>query len=1019
MTPSRLPFPFSRPAHDGAGPGSPGGAPGGVGTGDSPLHRAVRRIEEECGSGVVVAGELERRAVAHDASHYLMQPHAVLRPRSEDEVGRIFAAAAGTGAGLTLRSGGTSLSGQAVTDQLLVDVRRHFKDVEVLDGGARVRVQPGVTVRRVNALLAPHGRALGPDPASETACTLGGVVANNSSGMACGTEFNTYRTLESMVLVLPSGTVLDTAAPDAAERLRSREPELFEGLLRLRDRVRGNPESVRTVERLFAMKNTMGYGLNSFLDHQDPVRILEHLMIGSEGTLGFVAGATLRTVAVHPHVSTGLLVFPTVVAATNAVPELVDSRCATLELLDATSLAVSQRTGLAPPVIMDIPVDQQAALLLEYQHDTPEGVQDLAEAASPTFDALDLAGPVALTTDPRERASLWTVRKGLYTTVAGNRPQGTNALLEDVVVPVDQLGTTCEELTGLFDAHGYRDSVIFGHAKDGNVHFMLNEQFDDPAQLTRYERFTEEMVDLVLDRGGSLKAEHGTGRIMAPFVRRQYGDELHAVMVELKELIDPDHRFNPGVILTDDPRAYLRDLKTAPPVESEVDRCVECGYCEPVCPSQDLTLTPRQRIVGRREIAQAEERGDTELAARLRREYDYAGLQTCAVDGMCVTACPVHINTGDLVRRLRAENHSTVADLAWAAAARSWAATSAGAAFALTLASRMPAALPTSATRAARAVLGTDTVPRYNASLPAGGHARSRLTTPHGPSPAERAVRRATESGGTGSGAADPRATGVGAADDREDHAASAPVQDDAVRAVFFPACINAMFGTARGEGPSTSEAFLRVCERAGIAVRLPAGVDSACCGTPWKSKGLPTGYATMSRRTLGLLWEASDRGRLPVVCDASSCTEGLETMRQLAAEHPRYGQLEFVDAVTFTAEHVLPRLDPGAPLETLAVHPTCSSVHLGITEDLLSVAKACAREVTVPVSWGCCGYAGDRGMLHPELTASATAREAAEIRAGDFEAYASVNRTCEQALTEATGEPYEHVLQVLERVTR
>lgn len=1005
MAPIRLPLPIHR--HDGAAPAAPA----------SPLERAVARIERECGSGVVVSGELERRAVAHDASHYLLQPRAVLRPRDESEVGRIFAAAAEADAGLTLRSGGTSLSGQAVTDQLLVDVRRHFKGVEVLDQGARVRVQPGVTVRQVNARLAPHGRSLGPDPASESACTLGGVVANNSSGMACGTEFNTYRTLESMVLVLPSGTVLDTAAPDAGEKLRAHEPELFEGLLRLRDRVRGNPESVRTVERLFAMKNTMGYGLNAFLDHEDPVALLEHLMIGSEGTLGFVASATLRTVPVHPHVATGLLVFPTVVAATSAVPELVGSRCATLELLDATSLAVSQRTGLAPPAIMDIPVDQQAALLVEYQHDTPDGVRELAEAASATFDALELAGPVSLTTDPRERASLWTVRKGLYTTVAGNRPQGTNALLEDVVVPVDQLGGTCEELTGLFDAHGYRDSVIFGHAKDGNVHFMLNEQFDDPAQLERYERFTEEMVDLVLGRGGSLKAEHGTGRIMAPFVRRQYGDELYQVMVELKALIDPGNRFNPGVILTEDPRAYLRDLKTAPPVESEVDRCVECGYCEPVCPSQDLTLTPRQRIVGRREIAQAEERGDTALTARLRREYDYAGLQTCAVDGMCVTACPVHINTGDLVRRLRAENHSKVADLAWGAAARSWAATSAGASFALTLASRMPAVLPASATGAARAVLGTDTVPRYNATLPSGGGHRSRLTTPPAHLPAERPARGTASEPGTsaaGTGAAEP-----GATTPRGDAASSGSTQRHTVRAVFFPACIGAMFGTVTGEGPSASEAFLRLCERAGVAVRIPEGIDSACCGTPWKSKGLPTGYATMTERTLGMLWEASEHGRLPVVCDAASCTEGLETMRELATDHPVYRELRFVDAVTFAAEHILPGLDRGAPLETLAVHPTCSSVHLGATEDLLRVARACARDVTVPVDWGCCGYAGDRGMLHPELTASATRREAAEVRAGDFDAYSSLNRTCEQALTEATGRPYEHVLQVLERVTR
>lgn len=964
MAPIRLPLPTLRPDDAPAPP-------------DSPLDRAVARIERECGSGVVVTGELERRAVAHDASHYLMQPRAVLRPRDTHEVGRIFAAAADTDAGLTLRSGGTSLSGQSVTDQILVDVRRHFKSVEVLDRGARVRVQPGVTVRQVNARLAPHGRALGPDPASESACTLGGVVADNSSGMACGTEFNTYRTLESMVLVLPSGTVLDTAAPDAGEQLRAREPDLFEGLLRLRDRVRGNPESVRTIERLFAMKNTMGYGLNSFLDHEDPVAVLEHLMIGSEGTLGFVASATLRTVPVHPHVATGLLVFPTVVAATSAVPELVGSQCATLELMDATSLAVSQRTGLAPPAIMDIPVGQQAALLVEYQHDTAAGVRELAEAASSTFDALELAGPVALTTDPRERASLWTVRKGLYTTVAGNRPQGTNALLEDVVVPVDQLGGTCEELTGLFDAHGYRDSVIFGHAKDGNVHFMLNEQFDDPVSLRRYEQFTEEMVELILGRGGSLKAEHGTGRIMAPFVRRQYGDELYSVMVELKALIDPGNRFNPGVILTEDPRAYLRDLKTAPAVEEEVDRCVECGYCEPVCPSRDLTLTPRQRIVGRREIADAEARGEHELAGRMRREFDYDGLQTCAVDGMCVTACPVDINTGDLVRRLRSENRSAVADLVWAGLARAWPVTVPGAAFALSLARRMPAALPVSATSVARAALGTDTVPGYSPRLPAGGRSRAGLTT------------------------------------------APANVPADRARAVFFPACIGAMFGTVHGEGPSVSEAFLMLCERAGVDVHVPEGITSTCCGTPWKSKGLLSGYETMSRRTLETLWEASEHGTLPVVCDASSCTEGLVTMRELAANSPRYAGLRFVDAVQFVAENVLDRLTVSSPVGALAVHPTCSSVQLGINDHLLRVAGACAEHATVPFAWGCCGYAGDRGMLHPELTAAATAPEAAEVQAGDFDAYASLNRTCEQGMTEATGKPYEHVLQVLERVSR
>ena len=450
----------------------------------------LEELRAGCGRDAVVTSELEHRALAHDASHYLLQPAAVVRPRSAADMGHLFRAVARHGLGLTFRSGGTSLSGQSVTDQVLVDVRRNFREVEVLDGGRRVRVQPGATVRQVNARLTPYGHKLGPDPASEAACTIGGVVANNSSGMACGTEANTYRTLESMEFVLPSGTRVDTADPDADRRLRELEPALHEGLLRLRDRVRGDPASVRTIERQFSMKNTMGYGLNSFLDHDEPVRILEHLMVGSEGTLGFVAQAVFRTVEILPFASTGLLVFPDLATATRTVPALVAARSATVELLDATSLKVSQRTGLAPAQILDIDVRDHAALLVEYQGRTPEEEQELSAGAAGLFRTLDLAVPPALTDDPAARAALWTVRKGLYTTVAGARPSGSNALLEDVVVPVAELGETCEQLTGLFDAHGYRDSVIFGHAKDGNVHFMLNEQFDRPDLLARYERFT-------------------------------------------------------------------------------------------------------------------------------------------------------------------------------------------------------------------------------------------------------------------------------------------------------------------------------------------------------------------------------------------------------------------------------------------------------------------------------------------------------------------------------------------------
>jgi D-lactate dehydrogenase len=897
---------------------------------------------------------------AHDASHYLLHPQAWVTPTGVADVAEVMRACGRLGVSLTFRGGGTSLSGQALSDSVLVDTRDAFKHIEVLDDGRRVRVEPGVTVRAVNARLAPHRRRLGPDPASEIACTIGGVIANNSSGMQCGTELNTYRTLESMVLVLPSGTVLDSAAPDAGRHFAQVEPDLHRGLAELRDRIRIDPASVSTLERLFALKNTMGYGLNAFLDHDDPLQILVRLMVGSEGTLGFVASAVFRTVEVLPRAATGLLVFEDLGRASESVPAVLETGVATAELLDAASLRVAQQDPGCPGQIRQLDVRRHAALLVELQAETDDALEAMRADTEPALARLPLTMEVELTADAAERAGLWRTRKGLFSAVAGARPSGTNALLEDVAVPVASLGELCQSLIAMMDDHGYEESVIFGHARDGNLHFMLNERFDDPRLLHRYEAFTHEMVDLVLGLGGTLKAEHGTGRIMAPFVERQYGPDLTRAMRDLKELVDPAGTLNPGSVLTDDPRAWLSDLKTTLPVEQEVDRCVECGFCEPVCPSRSLTTTPRQRIVLRREMAQAQARGDLALVDELRRDYEYDGVQTCAVDGMCATACPVLINTGDLVRRLRAATESPAGKRVWSFAAGHWSGATRAASAALTAAERLPGPVPVGVSRLGRSIAGAELVPLYDPALSRGGEQRRVVT-------------------------------------------------DTGADAVFFAACVGTMFGGG------VSASVRRLCERAGVRLRTPDDVAELCCGTPWKSKGHLDGYARMTERVRASVLAATEKGRLPLVVDASSCTEGL--LQMLAGSG-----VQVHDATEFVAGHVLPGLRLTTPVPAVVVHPTCSSTAAGTTDALVQVAGFVSDDVTVPVAWGCCGFAGDRGLLHPELTASATAPEAAEVsglRAPAGTAYVSSNRTCEIGMTRATGQDYRHVLEVLDEATR
>lgn len=928
-----------------------------VGLTDVPIA-AIEELAAALGSDVEVSTRvLDRIALSVDASHYLRIPDAIARPRTAAQVGTAMAVAVRCGWPLTLRGGGSSLSGQAYSSGLTLDVRRHFRKIEVLDYGERVRVQPGATIRQVNAHLAKYRRKLGPDPASEIACTIGGMIADNSSGMTCGVTANTYKTIDSMTIVLPSGTVIDTGAPDADAQLQSHEPELFKLLGELRDQLR-KPETQADIKRRYSIKNTMGYGMNSFIDFDTPAKILEHLMVGSEGTLGFVAEAVLRTVPVHSKIATGLLMFNNLDAATDALPHLVRSGADVVELIDAAAILAMGAEGatVLPP---DFAATTQASLLVEYQADSDEELAAVFSKGTSLFDSFDLFAPAEMTHDPKRREQMWVMRKGLYTKILRNRPQGTAALLEDIAVPMERLGSVCSDLTVLFDRHHYKDAVIFGHAKDGNIHFLVTETFDGPAAMKRYEEFTEDMVKLVLSEAGTLKAEHGTGRIMAPFVHRQYGDELYEAMWKIKRACDPTITLNPGTVLTDDPKLHLRSIKSTTPVRKVIDDCVECGYCEPVCPSQHLTTTPRQRIVVQRAIAAAETEGNTALARQLFDEEEYSVVQTCAVDGMCQTACPVKINTADLIRDLRAERAPKLLDKGWAAAAKVWGPFVDVASVGMSVVKKIPNAPVKGVLGVARKLLSDDIVPTLSPELPGGGKTLK-------------------------------------------------PVTVSTPEAIFMPACVGTIFGSDHECGTGVQGALLALARHADIRLEVPATVKGLCCATPWKSKGLHSGGDIMGERLVKVLGEATRGWRLPIICDNVSCSEGIE----IALHKKGIDQARVIDATVFAAEKIAPTLPRLPRVKVAAVHPTCSSTRMGVNDALIMLAGLVAEEVVVPHGWRCCAFAGDRGLLHPELTAKATEDEASEVRKLEAQLHLSCNRTCELGMTRATGKTYVHVLE-------
>ena len=914
--------------------------------------------------------DLRRLAWGTDAGFYKLVPKLVVRSKSENEVAEILKVVSKHKVPVTFRAAGTSLSGQAISDSVLVVAGKHWEGISTDDGGQTVTLQPGVVGSKVNDFLRPYGRKFGPDPASIKSAMVGGIVMNNASGMSCGTWANSDRMMLSGRIVFADGTVLDTADKGSRETFMRSHPEFISAIEELRDEVLADKELTERIRHKYSIKNVTGLNLLPLITFEDPFDIILHLLVGSEGTLAFLSQVKMNTLKVAPLQANAMVYFKDMAEAARAVIAMSEVNVSAAEMLDKRSLA-SVNAG---------EIDGLTAVLTMVEAETQHELADKVKAVTDTLKAFDTYGKVEFTTDPEEYGRYWAIRSGIFPTVGGMRKPGTTCLIEDVAFHVEDLAEAVTDLSDLLDRHGYDDSCIYGHALEGNFHFIINQSFGSEKEIQRYKDMITEVGELVVKKyDGSLKAEHGTGRNMAPYVEYEWGEKAFNVMKRIKTIFDPQNILNPGVIFNDDPECCFRNFKALPllkpadgaPEETlaayaKINKCIECGFCEVNCVSCGFTMSSRTRIVLQREIERLRQTGENpQLLAKLQKQYSYPGEQTCAGDGLCSMSCPMGINVGDLTHEIRRQNHGKTGERVGEMIADNFHGVKTGLRGVLHIADFGHSVLGDKA-------MGTLAKRIHAVGLP--------LWTPSMPK-AYNAAKKAN----------------------------STTTCKDKV--VYFPSCLNQTMGTdkaSKGMKPLAEE-MVELLQKAGYQVIFPKNMDSLCCGTIWESKGLPEIAVKKTRQLEEALWEASEYGKWPVICDQSPC---LHRMKQHITKVQLYESAEFIwkflrDRLTFTQTDT-----------PVALHLTCSTKLMKIDRIVHDLACLCTSAVLVPEGVGCCGFAGDKGMTHPELNAYALRKLRSQIVEKGIEVGYSNSRTCEIGLQTNSGIPYRSIVYLVNACT-
>jgi len=914
-----------------------------------------------------------------DASFYRLIPKVVVKVISNEEMSEILRISQKLNLPVTFRSAGTSLSGQALTDSVLLMVQGAWRHYEVHEEGKRITLEPGILGVEANRYLRSYRRKIGPDPASIDHCMIGGIAANNASGMCCGTADNSYKTVEDMRIIFDDGTILDTTDATSRSNFLQSKPDLIREIESIRDELKADSELTSMIEKKYKIKNTTGYSINAFVDFEDPIEIIKHVMIGSEGTLGFISQITYKTVFEHDHKASALIIYPDMDHACRAVMKLNRDLVAAAEMMDRVSLRTMEEEPGMPDYLRTLS-EAATALLVEVRAENKEILEQRIREVKERLVTVPTILPIDFTTVKSEYETFWKIRKGIFPAVGGIREQGTAVIIEDVAFPLERLAEATIDLRDILNKFGYHDAIIYGHALDGNWHFIFTQKFETDEEISQYKGLMNEVNELVVNKyKGSLKAEHGTGRNMAPFVELEWGSKTYQLMRRIKSAFDPHGLLNPGVIINDNKNVYLEDLKMMPQSHETIDRCTNCGFCQDICPSKNITTTPRMRIILQREISFLKRTGkEPHRLMRLLKDYDYAGNATCATDGLCAKACPLSINTGDNSKYLRSQAITPTSRTIARSLSKNMNGVTAFMRFGL------------GAVDAAHSIFGN----RVMNSLATKAHfvTKNRIPLWNHWMP------------GRGSSPKNQTSSPI-----RSLNSSAATTGGEPLKVVYFPSCISRSMGPARKDKDQRPlhEVMLSILTKAGYEVIYPPDMDKLCCGMPWESKGFFEIADEKNAELEKVLVKASENGKYPILCDTSPCLYRMKGAFK--------SEIKLHDSVEFTNDFLLERLQFKKIPETVAVHVTCSSVKMHISDKFKTVAETCAEKVIMPDDVHCCGFAGDKGFSYPELNRSALAGLKPSLPEDCTSGYSN-SRTCEIGLSLNSGISYQSLMYLVDR---